>query len=92
MQVSGGPLPPRAGPRRTFILFPQRGREGKSSPVARTISSVHNGFDRCEHSIFFFQQGHWLKRNLLYKFPARYGVGHFHMGLILHNACDKIKI
>ena len=41
---------------------------------------------------FLFQQGHWLKRNLLYKFPARYGVGHFHMGLNLHNACDKIKI
>ena len=24
-----------------------------SSPVIRTISSVHNGFDRCGHSIFF---------------------------------------
>jgi hypothetical protein len=25
----------------------------KSSPVARTISSVHNGFDRYGHSIFW---------------------------------------
>ena len=62
-----------------------------SSPVARTISSVHNGLQLWTLD-FLFQQGHWLKRNLLYKFPARYGVGHFHMGLNLHNACDKIKI
>ena len=32
------------------------GDRAGSSPVARTISSVHIGFDRCEHSIFFFQQ------------------------------------
>ena len=27
-----------------------------SSPASATISSVHNGFDRCGHSIFFLQK------------------------------------
>ena len=46
-ELSGGQfLPPVQTLVATSIFCPGWGRKCKSSPVARTISSVHNGFDR----------------------------------------------
>ena len=51
------------------------GGKSATSPFRRTISSVHNGFDRFGHSIFFFSN--FTDRNgiCMYKFPACYGIG-----------------
>ena len=71
------------------------GAKCKSSPVARTISSVHNGFDRCEHSIFFFQQLALIETEFVHTnslLGGEYSVRHFCMRLKLQGAYDKIKI
>ena len=53
----------------------RHGRKCKSSPVTGTILSVHNGFDRFGHSIFFFSNFTGRNGICMYKFPACYGIG-----------------
>jgi hypothetical protein len=54
MQVSGGHLLAAGLDGGNTLIFALKGQKCKSSPVTGTISSVHNGFDRYGHSIFFF--------------------------------------
>ena len=54
VELSGGQFLPPVQKLVATLIYARltQGQKCKSSPVTGTISSVHNGFDRCGHSIF----------------------------------------